>query len=447
MNSGRQHPLLSARALLASALLAMLVTAGAAGIAPTAHAWTLGDASRQALAQANLQTAAGQDPPALAAVLLRASYGNIEASYNTVAVQMADLNMLLSTNVTCIRIDIGYAPWLQNNPTAISELTGLVNDVRAAGRCLIIADAASETYRKGGQLPWSQFMDAWNARVSTLAALYHPDYYIVIKEPGWYVPMVSDATTNPQFQNVSVWLGLTQNLANAVRAASPSTVVGVAIAANSLSQANGAFYADYLNRVQEISGVSFIGFDIYGGSDQKATQAYLSQNPPSKAVWLPEAWSTANGSAMDSSPSQDAQWIRSAYSFASSIDAAFLIPFYTDNFASYTLTTSPPTNSAEIISLYQQRTQVFSAFQSLAASAATQSSATSSSSGSSATATSTQSGTVTTTTTTSSPLTSQRSTTSQPSGGNGFFSIRVVILEVVILLALAVVVVYYRRRS
>ncbi len=366
-----------------------------------------------------------------AAVFTRASYGNPELSYNTLAVENADLDMLLSTGVKCIRIDIGYAPWLQNNQTAINEITGLVQNIKAAGKCLIVADAASETYRRGGQLPWSQFMAAWGQRVKTIASLYQPDYYVVIKEPGWYVPMVSDATTNPQFQNVSVWLSLTQNLTNAVHSASPSTVVGVAIAANSLSQAQGAFYSEYLNKVQAISGVSFIGFDIYGPNDQKATQAYLSQNPPSKAVWIPETWSTANGSPLNGSPSQDAEWILSMHSFASSINAAFLIPFYTDAFASYSLVANPPTDSATIISLYQQRTPVFSAFQSLIVGGSA-SSATSSS------------------TTTTGPVSPTKSTiqpsTPEGTARNSTSGLRAVILVAIAVVVLVAVIFYFQRR-
>ncbi len=361
--------------------------------------------------------------------------------------------MLLSTNVKCIRIDLGYAPWLQKNQTAINEMTSLVQAIKAAGKCLIIADASSESYRNGGQLTWSQFLAAWAPRVSTLAALYQPNYYIVIKEPGWYVPMVSDATTNPQFQNVSVWLGLTQNLTNAVHAASPSTVVGVAIAANSLAQANGAFFSDYLNRVQAISGVSFIGFDIYGPSDQTATQNYLSKNPPSKAVWIPETWSTASGAPLDGQANQDAQWIQSIYSFALSIHAAFLIPFYTDHFASYSLTANSPTSSAQIISLFQQRTPIFSALQTLIAAAIGSSTSTSSNTASSSTSPSgassstTSSGSQTNeTTTTSATQKTHVSSLSTTGGGNGIFSPGIVALEIVVLLVIIAAFFYLRRR-
>jgi len=412
-----------------------LLAGGAADFLPSA-------AVKQTFGQAQAQGAS----VTFGVLFARASYGGPEMSYNTVAVEDADLNMLLATNVRCIRIDIGYAPWLQKDQTAIDEMTGLVQQIRAAGRCLIIADAASETYRGGGKLPWSQFLAAWVPRVSTLAALYHPDYYEVIKEPGWYVPMVSDAGTNPQFQSVSVWLSLTQNLTDAVHAVSPSSVVGVAIAANSLTQAAGAFYTQYLNQAQAIPGMDFIGFDIYSASDQTATQNYLSANPPTKPVWIPEAWSTANGNPLNGNPIQDAEWIGSLFTFAISIHATCIIPFYTDHLASYSLTASSPTDSAQIISLYQQRTPIFSAIQTLLAGVATSSSvSSSSSSGSSSTISGASNATSTSATSTSTNNSSHISTSSSANGRRALV-LGVVVLIVLIVLA-AVAFFFFRRRG
>jgi hypothetical protein len=51
----------------------------------------------------------------------------------------------------------------------------------------------------------------------------------------------------------------------------------------------------------------------------------------------------------------------SAYGYAQSIHATFLIPFYTDDFSSYTWDTNP----TDIVNNYALRTPVFYAFQSL----------------------------------------------------------------------------------
>ncbi len=301
-------------------------------------------------------TASGSTAMSFAVLDQSASYGI--PSYDDQAVQQADLSMLLSTGAQCVRVDIGYGPWLSNDQATISLITSVVNSIRSAGRCLIIADASSESYRNGGGLPWSQFKVAWVSRVQTLAALYHPDYYIVVKEPGWYVPMVSDSSTNPEFQNMSDWVALTQNLTSAVLSSSPGTKVGVAIAADSLNS-DQASYTAYLNQVQAIPGLSFIGFDVYTSTGQTAAETYLSQNPPTKDVWISEAW-RADGAQIyyPVNAQPDAQWMKSIYQFAQSIGAKMLIPFYTDLFSGYTV----PTDSSSMVAFYQGRTPAYTEF-------------------------------------------------------------------------------------
>jgi hypothetical protein len=300
----------------------------------------------------------------------RASYGNLEYGFNTLGVEQADLNMLLSTGATCIRIDIGYAPWLQNNETAIAEVGTLVHDIRAAGRCVVIADAASETYRRGGQIPWAEFQQVWIERVNTLASLYHPDYYIVIKEPGWYVDLVSDSRTNPQFQNATVWLNLTSNLAKTVLSVSPGTKVGVSVAADSLAGSNAKFYDQYLEGVTVMQNVSFVGFDIYDVTGFQGTQNYMSQyGAGNKSVWIAEAWSGDGSVIYNASRAQlDSEWMQVLYYFALKIHASSIMPFYTDLFSSYDLTDTFPTNASQITALLQERTLVFHEFQKIVSS-------------------------------------------------------------------------------
>jgi hypothetical protein len=292
------------------------------------------------------------------------SFGVVDASasyaipsYKNAAVQQADLSMLTSTGAQCVRLDIDYSAWLPGGNASQAQLvTSVVKDLRSQGRCLIIADAGSESYRNAGCLDWAQFKVAWVQRVSTLAALFHPKYYIVIKEPGWYVPMVCDAATNPLYQSVSDWLGLTQNLTNAVKAASPSTQIGVAISAG-YTVTQPSFYVQYINSVQQMSGISFVGFDIYSQSDQVAVEHLLYNYPPSKSIWIAEAWSSPSPTTQAQAES-DAQWMTSFYSYAQLINAKMLIPFYTDLFSGYSI----PTTSSALITFYHGRTPVYTAF-------------------------------------------------------------------------------------
>jgi len=227
-----------------------------------------------------------------------------------------------------------------------------------------MADAASESYRTT-PIPWAAFQTAWVQRVSTLAALYQPDYYIVIKEPRWYGPMISDATTNPLVSEPSQWVALTQELIAAVQAASPNTKIGVSIDADSLVDPQyQALYDGFIQGVSQLSGISFIGFDVYGPSDETAAQSYLAQyGSGGKDVWIAETWSNPDGTALNGIPADDASWMTNdIYPFAQSIGAKFLIPFYTDDFSSYSWDTSP----TDIVNNYAMMQPVYFAFQSLA---------------------------------------------------------------------------------
>jgi hypothetical protein len=298
-----------------------------------------------------------------AALDVRASYGGLETSYNSWDVQTADLGMLLSADASCVRVDVNYAPWLLNQQTYINKMDAVIGSIRAQGQCVIIADAASQSYRGGGQLTWSQFKAAWVQRVQTLAARYHPDFYIVVKEPGWYVQFVSDASTNPQFQNATDWLALTQKLAQAVHAASPSTRVGVAVSSDALA---AQFYIQYVNGLYGVADVQFAGYDLYTASGFQNIQWFLSTyGNGGKPVWIAEAWSgTADVAFNSSRAALDKEWMLVLYYFAQQIHAQLVMPFFTDVFASY----GPyPTKSTALDSMYQtQRTPVFYEYLSIA---------------------------------------------------------------------------------
>ncbi len=196
-----------------------------------------------------------------------------------------------------------------------------------------------------------------------MAARYQPSYYIVVKEPGWYASMVSDATTNPQFQNATDWLVLTQELAQVVHAVSPSTRVGVSVSADALAS---QFTIQYAMGAEGISGLQFVGFDIYTASGFQNTQSFLSAfGAGDKQVWIAEAWSgTASVAFSSSRAALDKEWMLVLYYFAQQIHAALVMPFYTDIFASY----GPySTESTALDSMYQtQHTPVFYEYQSIA---------------------------------------------------------------------------------
>ena len=282
-----------------------------------------------------------------------ASYDNIEHTSNQTL--FADLNMLVQSGASCIRIDIGYDPWLLPNVTAQNEMTSVVNAIRADGKCLIFADAGAETYWTN-KLPWSQFQTAWVSRVQALATLYHPDFYVVIKEPYWYFDMISDNTT-AQVRNGTSWSQLAQTLANTVQSVSPSTLVGVSTSFGALGK---QFYVSFVSGTNAIPNVDFVGFDIYTVSDFTNTQSIIGASGLSKNVWISEGWSTAGASVAFSSDraSLDQLWIQDLYYFGLYIHATNINPFYTNCFSSY--------NPSDLS--YTGRTLVFYEYQHLATS-------------------------------------------------------------------------------
>ena len=367
-----------------------------------------------------------------------ASYDNIRDSYNTPEVENASLNMLLSTGATCIRIDIGYDAWLKKETTTQSEIANLVSQIKAAGRCLIIADAGAESYRNA-PLSWQQFKQAWVERVQTLASLFQPNYYIVIKEPGFYVPMVSDARTNPLFTSASDWLNLTESLVSTVHSASPNTLVGVSVSSDSLNQ-NPSYYDPYLVSLETLPGLSFLGFDIYTITAFNSTLQFINSHGSGNAnVWIAECWSgTASAGIFDSSRSAlDVSWMKLVYYFAQVIHADMVIPFFTPIFASYSINSA--TSSSQILSLLQQRTPVFYEFQSIVSSeggsSVVQTSSNMVSSVSSAT-----------TSSVTSVLTSS-SNTHRPKSFKPLLIAAAIIVVVVIVVSLVFLVYYFRKRD
>jgi len=282
-----------------------------------------------------------------------ASYNNIfHASSQTL---LNELNMLVQSGATCIRIDIGFDAWLESTTAAQnarSEITYLVNQIRADGKCLIIADAGANSYRTS-QITLSQFENASYYRVQTLANLYHPDFYIVIKEPYWYFPMISD-NKSATINDSSTWSQLAQNLTNAVQKMSPTTVVGVS---TSFQGPNSSFVPSFLTKVNLIPNLGFIGFDVYTAKDFNSTQNYATSGL-TKNIWIAEAWSTSNPvtALSPDRASLDQLWIQDLYYFGLNISATNISPFYTNSMSSYSMDN---TN-------YSNRTAVFYEFQHLA---------------------------------------------------------------------------------
>ena len=381
---------------------------------------------------------------------LRISYGNNYEPYNTEPVINSSLGVIEQTGVNLVRIDMGFDAFLANDTSTIKAFDTYTKWINDSGKQLVLADASAERYRSY-PLTWTNFKEQWYIRDYILAQRYHPAYFIVVKEPGWYYPMISDASYNAQVYNATDWQVLVENLVKAVHLASPQTKVGVAVAAIDLYddpayQGRTSFNVQFLQDCEKIQNLSFIGFDIYDIPGFDGTQQFLSQvGTGGKAVWIAEAWSADGTVVTDPSRSAlDANWIRALYYFGLKVHAQTIEPFYSDLFASYG---TPPQDTTSLLQFFQNRTPVFNEFQQIISTNRAGELPPSNTTSSSTSVTSAQSSTPTGTQTSSSSQTAVASSSSgngspQPSSG-GTAAAEGVVVVLLVVVALAVII---RRR-
>ena len=378
-------------------------------------------------------------PMNFGAPVLRMSYANIYQSYNTAPVINSSLGVIEQTGVNLVRIDMGFDPFLANDTSTIKAFDTYTKWINDSGKQLVLADSSAERYRSY-PLTWSNFKQQWYIRDYVLAQRYHPAYFIVVKEPGWYYPMISDESYNPQVFNATDWMVLVQNLVTAVHLASPQTKVGVAVAAIDLYdapayQGRTSFNVQFLQDCEKVQNLSFIGFDIYDIPGFDGTQQFLTQvGTGGKAVWIAEAWSADGTVVTDPTRSTlDANWVRALYYFGLKVHAQTIEPFYTDLFASYG---TPPQDPTSLVQFFQNRTPVFSEFQQIISTNRAGELPTGGT-----TTTSSQSSTQTTGSTTSQPTTTTSSSSGQgaPQASSGTTEAGVVVGARVVKVALAFV--------
>ncbi len=299
--------------------------------------------------------------------LSRASYDNILRPHNTQDVIDADVAFCEGVNPTSIRIDMGFDAFAENNTAAIAKLDKAIATIKAHKRKLIIADAAREYYRHH-KPPWDQFAQEWEERIRTLAQRYQPDYYIVIKEPGWYNPMIRNLLLNPTMWKTTTWVNLLDSLNKAVKRVSPNTKTGIAMPGSNLVQnyllPNEAMMVQALT----LPSNDIIAFDLYGQHDYACVEDFLNRyGNGGKEVWLAELWSGGNNVCFDASRTElDRRWVVAAYDFALHENASAMSMFFTDAMCDYDIhkTTDPST----LVSLYQtHRLPSYTAYQALIA--------------------------------------------------------------------------------
>ena len=242
------------------------------------------------------------------------------------------LTMLYSLGVQSIRVDMDYYGWLKPDPTIITNNATQIANIRSNNKKLILSDYGSQLY-VNKPISWSQFKTAWLSRVSTLAALYQPDYYVMVKEPAGYAKMVSDSSTNPLFSSSAEWLTLSQDLASAIKGVSANTQIGVTASPQTNSS---SFITSFFEGIKQISNISFFGFDIYDQASFDTMISYMDRyGAGTKNFWLAETWSNNTGPNSVGYATIDPSWIQLMYYVAEYYHAEEFNPWFSNAFVDY----------------------------------------------------------------------------------------------------------------
>ena len=198
-------------------------------------------------------------------------------------IKLKQLEVLKEAGVDTIRITLAHDPFLQEDQTKINDLDQLITQIRADGKKLMIADGAAEEYWNN-PMDWNTFTETFTNRVTEIATRYQPDYYIIIKEPIWYMGMNWTTPIGMISEVVSVeqWLVLTQQLSDAVKSASPQTLIGVSIALPYLQSQVYLAFAD------QLPGIDFVGIDVYSLTNLDVLDTGVGAI--TKPKWIMETW-------------------------------------------------------------------------------------------------------------------------------------------------------------
>jgi hypothetical protein len=323
------------------------------------------DASWVARKRAEWPLTAGERPLEVGGVVGSVSYASVYHRGRTRAVIRKEIEMLAQAGMSVMRIDLDYDPWIFNDTEEIGKYDDAVAEIRRAGRRLMIADAAGESYRHRRKVSWSQYRREWVDRVRTIAARYKPDYYVVVKEPGWYWLMPSDFLISQPWAKPDEWVELTRQLTAAVKSVSPRTRTAVAVPGNSIyhGKARDTILA-YYTAATGLPDLDIIGFDTYTPTSFTDTERFIREvGLHGKQPWLLEAWSHGGQRQFPDQEAIDSGYVEAAAGFAQRINAGGVVYFFTKYLASYD---PPPSTEQELLEFYSKRTPAFSAVQGVA---------------------------------------------------------------------------------
>lgn len=238
------------------------------------------------------------------------------------------LRVVEETGADVIRIDIDYEAWMTDNQDNIRRHDELIKQIRGDGKKLMLADRGAAGFTKN-RVSWEYFKQQHLKHTRIFMERYKPDYYIVVKEPIWYVkfkPMIHTDTT-PE-----MWYELASDACNIVKKINPDTKCAIAV------YPSGDREKEFFKLTADIKNLDIMGVDCYDNNDLQITgRDLIPIIPPDKETWMLESWNGGASSYLQPwKEKEDAQWIRKTVYYSQEKNFSGYILYYPIHFASYT---------------------------------------------------------------------------------------------------------------
>lgn len=241
------------------------------------------------------------------------------------------LKVIEETGAGVIRIDMDYEAWMTNNQDNIKRHDEIIKQIKSDGKLLMLADRGAISFKKN-KVSWDYFREQHLKHTRIFMERYRPDYYVVVKEPISYSPMISTKTT-PE-----MWYELTAEACNIVKEVNVDTKCAVAVYP---SWENPSWIENerrFFELSSNINNLDIMGVDIY---DEKAMQTTMNNliplAPQNKSIWMLESWNGVASSYLQPwKEGEDAEWITSSVYFAQKNNFKGYISYYPVHFSSYT---------------------------------------------------------------------------------------------------------------
>jgi len=197
------------------------------------------------------------------------------------------LQVIEETGADVIRIDIDYEAWMTNDVDNIDRHNQLIAQIKDDGKKLMLADRGATSFTQN-KVTWEYFKQQHLKYTRIFMETYKPDYYVVIKEPTWYMdidPMISTNTTP------MMWYELALEACDIVKDVNPETKTAVAV------YPSGRLAEGFFELAADISNLDIMGVDCYDTNDlQITTDNLIPLVPDDKEIWMLESWNGGGGS-------------------------------------------------------------------------------------------------------------------------------------------------------